>query len=349
MNPPALPRLQAHLQALYASEVPIRIEGLGSKSFLTPDLIGEPLSLAPLRGVIAYEPSELVISVWAGTPIAEVTALLAEHGQGLLFEPPLFNGSGSIGGLLAAGLAGPARAYRGGVRDYVLGVKLLRHDGEVMNFGGTVMKNVAGFDVSRQWVGSMGRCGPLIAASLKVFPLPRRTVSLRLAQTQAESLQWVERLSTQPIPITASAWFEGFTTIRLAGSASVVDSAVRALDADATVLDEAQSAAWWAGLTHHTHPFLADTTALWRVSVPLGTGVISDEPTLVEWGGALRTLRAAHVDEDCRARIAAAGGYVTPWPCDLSAQTQLLDPTVQRLTDGIRRVYDPKLLYNRTR
>jgi len=305
--------------------------------------------MSPLQGIIEYDPSELVITVWAGTPIRHVIDVLAEQGQGLLFEPPQFQDQGSIGGMLACGLAGPARAYWGGVRDYVLGVKLLRHDGEVLHFGGTVMKNVAGFDVSRHWVGSMGRFGPLLAASLKVYPLPKHTVSVRLHQDQASFLALIESLSARPVPLSASAWFNHETTLRLAGSEALLEEHVRALGPEATRLEEVSTTQFWRQLRDHRHAFLADHTDLVRLSVPHHTPVLSSDSALLEWGGALRYVRRRDIDAAFLATLAQWGGTVTPWPCDLSVETAALDPTLNRLTAGLRRVYDPSQLYNPTR
>jgi glycolate oxidase FAD binding subunit len=186
---PALRTLIERVQQARAERHSLDLRGGGTKAFYGGAPRGEPLAMGGLRGISSYEPTELVVTVRAGTPLAELEALLAEQGQCLAFEPPRFAAGGSVGGMVAAGLSGPSRAALGAVRDHVLGATLLNGRAEVLSFGGQVMKNVAGYDVSRLLAGSMGVLGAICEVSLKVLPRPAATATLRFEMAQAEALQ----------------------------------------------------------------------------------------------------------------------------------------------------------------
>ncbi|MBN8488723.1 MAG: glycolate oxidase subunit GlcE, partial [Burkholderiales bacterium] len=214
-----------HLQALIervreaaGREQPLCIRGSGSKDFYGGPLVGEPLDVQALRGISSYEPTELVVTARAGTPLKELEAVLAEQGQCLAFEPPRLGEGGTVGGMVAAGLAGPARAAVGGVRDFVLGATLLNGRAELLSFGGQVMKNVAGYDVSRLLAGSMGVLGVICEVSLKVLPLAPATQTLRFDLDQASALRRLNDWAGQPLPLNASAWADGQLLVRLRGA-----------------------------------------------------------------------------------------------------------------------------------
>ena len=189
---------------------------------------GEPLDTRGLRGIVSYEPSELVVTLRAGTPLAELEALLAERGQMLAFEPPRFAPGGTVGGCVTAGLAGPRRAAVGGVRDFVLGLRMIDGRGDLLRFGGEVMKNVAGYDVSRAMAGSLGTLGLIVEVSLKVLPRPPAEASLRFELDEATALHRLNAWGGQPLPISASVWAGGVLTLRLSGAAAAVEAAVAA-------------------------------------------------------------------------------------------------------------------------
>ena len=291
---------------------PQRIRGGGTKDFYGQFLHGDVLDTRPLAGVIAYEPSELVVTVGAGTRLADLHALLAERQQALPFEPPQFGPASTVGGMVAAGLAGPARASAGGVREHVLGVQILSGKGELLSFGGQVMKNVAGYDVSRLMAGAMGTLGVITQVSLKVLPLPPAECTLVFELSETSARQQLNRWGSQPLPINASCWHAGHLAVRLRGARAAVDSARRSMGG--ALLEAERSTKQWRALRDQRLPFfrLDAGQALWRVSVPDTATPINLGPTLVEWHGALRWLRLPpQAAPQVRAAAARAGGHAT--------------------------------------
>ncbi|WP_457426112.1 glycolate oxidase subunit GlcE [Roseateles sp. P5_E7] len=296
---------------------PLRITGHGSKDFYGEVPQGEPLSTLALNGVTAYEPSELFISALAGTPIGDVEALLAQHHQRLAFEPPRFGGRGTVGGMVAAGLSGPTRAALGSVRDHLLGAVLINGAGELLSFGGTVMKNVAGFDVSRVLAGSMGQLGLITEVTLKVLPLPAATATLRFEFNQSAALMALNRWGGEPLPIEASAWWDGALLVRLAGANAAVETAARKLGGDVLPADLVEP--FWTGLRDHADEFfigaeraVAGGARLWRLSLPSTAPELKlHGEQLVEWGGAQRWVVTPLPPAGMREAAAAVGGHAT--------------------------------------
>ena len=291
---------------------PLRIRGGGSKDFYGQRLHGELLDVRPIAGVVDYEPSELVVTVRAGTRLRELQALLAERGQCLPFEPPQFGVGSTIGGAVAAGLSGPARASVGSLRDYVLGVQIVNGKGELLTFGGQVMKNVAGYDVSRLMAGSLGTLGVIAEVSLKVLPVPpaERTLVFELSETSAR--QQLNRWGGQPLPLNASCWADGHLVVRLRGARAAIDSATKIMGGQ--VLDAERAEKQWTTLRDQALPFfrLAPGEALWRASVPDTATPLNLGPTLVEWHGAQRWIKATPADAThVREAAARAGGHAT--------------------------------------
>ena len=252
----ALAGLIDRVQAARAGKTPLDIRGGGTKAFYGETPRGEPLDVRPLAGISSYEPSELVVTARGGTPLAELEAALADKGQCLPFEPPHFGnhgGQGTVGGMVAAGVAGPARAAVGSVRDFVLGAKLLNGRAELLGFGGQVMKNVAGYDVSRVLPGSMGILGVICEVSLKVVPVAPATLSLRLEMDAATAIRRVNEWGGQPLPLSASAWWAGTLVVRLSGAAAAVRAACAAIGGE--VVDPALATAFWTGLSNHRDEF----------------------------------------------------------------------------------------------
>lgn len=304
-------------ERIRAARAPLRITGHGSKDFYGGPLQGEPLSTLGLTGVTAYEPSELYVSALAGTPIAEVEALLAQQRQRFAFEPPRFGGRGTVGGMVAAGLSGPGRAALGAVRDHVLGAVLINGAGELLSFGGTVMKNVAGFDVSRVLAGSLGQLGLITEVTLKVLPLPAACATLRFDLDQGAALMALNRWGGEPLPIEASAWWDGALVLRLAGAAAAVEAAVRKLGGDLIPADLA--AGFWTGLRDQTDEFFAGAeravaggARLWRLGLPSITPELKlHGEQLIEWGGAQRWVVTPLPPAAVREAAAAVGGHAT--------------------------------------
>jgi glycolate oxidase FAD binding subunit len=306
--------LQARLRD---AREPLRFQGHGSKDFYGEAPRGEVLSTLALNGVTAYEPSELFVSVLAGTPVFDVEALLAQHRQRFAFEPPRFGGKGTVGGMVAAGLSGPARAALGSVRDHLLGTVLINGNGELLNFGGTVMKNVAGFDVSRALAGSMGQLGLITEVTLKVLPLPAAVATLRFEFDQPAALMAVNRWGGEPLPIEASAWWDGALLLRLAGAQAAVEAAARKLGGD--VIPDEMAGAFWLGLRDHADEFfigaeraVAGGAKLWRLSLPSTAPELKlHGEQLIEWGGAQRWVVTPMEPAALREAVAAVGGHAT--------------------------------------
>jgi len=333
-----LQNLTDQIKAAAAHQTALRIRGTGSKDFYGQASHGELLDASVLTGITSYEPTELVVTVRAGTPLAELEAALAEKGQYLPFEPPHFDlpgtggagGGGTCGGMVAAGLSGPARASSGGVRDYVLGVQLINGRAEHLTFGGQVMKNVAGYDVTRLMVGSLGSLGLLTEISLKVLPLPPAQATLVFQVDQARALAQLHRWGGQPLPLNASCWLQGDSTagapgrlwVRLRGAVAAVQSAIQKMTQDlpGELLDDAQAAAHWAACRDLRLPFFTQSAApsseplaLWRLSVPQTTPVLNlPWPQLLEWHGGQRWLHAPLSAQDRLRQVAAeAAGAAT--------------------------------------
>lgn len=284
---------------------PLRLKGGGSKDFYGGPLAGELLETGCHSGIVSYEPTELVVTARCGTPLAELESALAERRQFLACEPPRF-GTATVGGAVAAGLSGPRRAAVGSLRDFVLGVKLMDGEGRVLRFGGEVMKNVAGFDVSRVIAGSLGTLGLILEVSLKVLPLPVGDASLRFEMPQDKAMEAMNRWAGQPLPLVASCWQDGLLTLRLSGAQAAVAAAVARLGGEPL----ADATGFWLALREQSADFFAGDVPLWRLSLPSVTPPL-DLPgaQLVEWGGSQRWLRGEHDPGHLRETAAKAGGH----------------------------------------
>lgn len=284
----------------------LRIVGGDTRAGYGHPVDGRVLHLSGHRGVVAYDPSELVITVRAGTPVAEVEALLDAQGQMLPFEPPSFGPKGTIGGMVAAGLSGPRRPFAGALRDYVLGAKILDGRGQVLNFGGTVFKNVAGFDAFRLMAGALGCLGVILEVSLRVAPKPRAEAAMVIDSADAPARRWVARMMSRPVPISGAFHDGQRLHVRLSGGESAVLSAIKQLGGEVEVVSV------WRSIRHLTHPALAGGT-LWRLSIPAGV-----EPTDLpegrlawDWGGAQVWLAGDPPAAEVFAAAARMGGHAT--------------------------------------
>lgn len=312
-------------------------------------LVGEIFDTCEYRGIIDYDPSELVLTARGGTRLSEIHAALAEQSQYLAFEPPSFGGDPTIGGVVATGLGGPRRWYAGAPRDFVLGAGLMTAGGDVLNFGGRVMKNVAGFDVSRLLCGSLGILGFITHVSLRVLPQPAHEESLRFALHEAEALETFNRWATRPLPLSASAWFGGSAWVRLSGLQASVRAACASLGGER--LREQEAAKFWTSLRDQTHSFLTDDESLWRFSLPSTTRPLAlDGETLVEWGGALRWWRGEALPARLRATAAEVGGTVAQWHGGIPGERfHPLARPVLHLHRRLKAHFDPQGIYNRDR
>lgn len=372
MDPERPAHLIEQIKTAAAERTPLRIAGGDTKAFYGEVVAGLRLSTREWAGIVSHEPTELVITVRAGTPLAEVEAALAEAGQCLPFDPPRFGPDGgaasTIGGVVAAGLAGPARATVGGVRDFVLGAQFIDGRGEWLSFGGQVMKNVAGYDVSRVLAGSMGTLGVITQLSLKVLPVAPAEATLMFRLSAHEALEQLHRWGGQPLPLNASCWVRDDTAadrpellfVRLRGAVAAVESACERMLRDVPGgerMDNAQAGPDWAACRDQTLPFFlappAPGLCLWRLSVPQTAPVIDlPQAQLVEWQGAQRWLWApASAAADIRAATAAVQGHATlfraaadgvPGVPRFDAQS----PAIRAITRRLREAFDPQGIFN---
>jgi glycolate oxidase FAD binding subunit len=327
-----------------ARRVPLRLRGGGSKDFLGNAPHGALLDTRSYAGIVDYEPAELVLTARCGTPLAEIENALDEKGQCLPFEPPHF-GAATFGGCLGAGLSGPRRMSAGAVRDFVLGVKLVDGQARELDFGGRVMKNVAGYDVSRLAVGSLGTLGLIAEASVKVLPKPEHELTLAFPLGQAEAIETMNRRAGQPLPISASAWHDGVLRVRLSGAEPAVRAAAAQLGGDKR--DDGH--AFWRGLREQTDRFFEGPLPLWRLAVPSTTPPLGIQGSqLIEWGGAQRWLKTEASAPGVREAAKRAGGHATLFRgLDKSAGAFApLDEVLSRLHRALKAEFDPAGILN---
>ncbi len=322
----------------------LRIRGGGTKDFYGNELRGELLETRGHAGIVEYEPTELVVTARCGTTLADLHETLSKQGQFLPFEPPAFGPGATLGGCVAAGLSGPRRASAGSVRDFILGAKIIDGRGQVLAFGGQVMKNVAGYDVSRLLAGSLGTLGLILEVSLKVLPKPPAERTLAFEMPQAKALENLNHWAARPLPLSASAWRDGELSLRLSGAQSAIDAAAEKLGGEAV---DAQD--FWTGVREQTHPFFGGDTPLWRLSLPSNAPVV-DLPgeQLVEWGGALRWLASNADAATVRAAATKAGGHATLFRAreKPSGAFAPLAPALARLHRELKSSFDPAGILN---
>jgi len=327
-----------------ARRAPLRVLGGGTKQFLGRAVDGELLATSGHRGILRHDPAELVLTARGGTPLAEVEAQLARCSQRLPFEPPHFGADATIGGTVAGGLAGPARAWAGPLRDFVLGARVLTGDGRVLRFGGEVMKNVAGYDVARLMAGSLGILGVLLDVSLKVLPLPAGERTLALECDEPGALERLAQLSRGALPLTAGSWTGGRLHLRFEGSDATLNVIERRVGGE--VVPDAQ--AFWASVREQSHAFFAGRQPLWRCTLPpLVPSLPLEGAPLLEWNGLQRWYRCPPGVSAFEA-AAAAGGHATLFRHASGAHevfASLAAPLLQ-LHRALKREFDPAGILN---
>jgi len=328
------------------SKTPLSIEGGGTKAWYGNPNSFSKLSTKAYSGILDYQPEELVITACAGTPLKEIERVLSEKNQMLAFEPPHFGEGATLGGVIAAGLAGPARISVGNLRDFVLGARIMDGKGQDLSFGGKVMKNVAGYDVSRLMPGSLGTLALILEASVKVLPKPAASTSIRCQMTQAAALQSLNESAGQPLPLSASCWIGknradsfGELTIRLAGAEAAVYAAKISLcsSLNAKELDVKEAEAFWSNLREQQLPdftSLAADETLYRLALPAACGLLElnnmSDDIILEWHGQERWLKGLSDDATFNAlkKIASAhGGHAMRF-----RQGSNVNPANQRFT-----------------
>lgn len=304
-------RLCDQVRTAYETRTPLRIVGGDTRAFFGRPVKAQPLSTAEHSGIVSYDPVELVVTVRAGTRLSALHKALAEHHQMLPFEPPCFGEDSTIGGAVATGLSGPRRPWAGAARDFVLGTRVITQEGKLLRFGGEVMKNVAGYDLSRLMTGAQGTLGVLADISFKVLPIPTASHCLRLPMGLNDALGKLAELGRQPLPITAAAWHAGELFIRLEGGESSVKATRERLGGEPLEAD------FWTSLRDHTHDFfnVNEGQALWRLSLPPNTAPLAldipETDIFYDWGGSQRWVKTALDAHTLRTACQAAGGHAT--------------------------------------
>ena len=345
------------IKSAHDSHTPLRIRGAGSKDFYGGMLAGELLDVSGYKGIVAYEPTELYITAKCGTPLAEIEVALAEKGQMLAFEPPHFGGA-TVGGCVAAGLSGPRRQQAGAVRDFVLGVKLIDGTGQVLDFGGQVMKNVAGYDVSRLLAGSLGTLGLLAEVTLKVLPKPVAEQTLVFDMNENEAIARLNQWGGRPLPISASFWHDGRLWLRLSGARAAVEAACDKLGGTVVPQGDLLPGAvdaekHWISVREQTHPAFAGQP-LWRLVLPSTAPPPElDNLRAIEWGGALRWYAGEPGERHDAVRGAAArlGGHAVLYRAPeslrcLEGAFAPLAPALLALHRRLKKSFDPRGILN---
>jgi glycolate oxidase FAD binding subunit len=343
----AMEAFAAHIRDAAQNRRPLRLRGGGTKDFYGAATSGEILDTRACAGIVAYEPTELVVTARCGTRLAELESTLGASGQMLAFEPPHFGAAATLGGCVAAGLSGPRRASAGALRDFVLGARVVDGQGRLLSFGGRVMKNVAGYDVARLLAGSLGTLGVIVEVSLKVLPKPVEECTLRLEMPEGRAIEAMNRWAGQPLPISATVWQSGVLAVRLSGAASALREAASRLGGERR--ERAVMQAFWEGIREQTDPFFAGADPLWRVSVPTMTPPLAlPGAQLIEWNGGLRWLRTNASAAEIREATHKAGGHATIFRgSDRSAGVfSALSPAAARLQRELKAVFDPAGILN---
>lgn len=335
------------VRAAHAARTPLRIRAGGTKNWYgNRNALAHPatLDVRAHRGIVRYEPTELVITARVGTLLTEIESALDENNQMLAFEPPHFGEGATLGGTIACGFSGPRRPYAGAARDFVLGTCIINGRGELLRFGGEVMKNVAGYDISRLMAGALGTLGVLLEVSLKVLPKPRAELTLARETPAADAIRLANQWAGRPLPLSAIAHDGARMFVRLSGTERAI-AAARAKIGGGTVPD---GAAFWLSVREHRHAFFNGDAPLWRLSVPPATAPIAlPGASFLDWGGAQRWLRSDAPTQTVRAAAATVGGHATLFRHGARGDVfHPLPPAAVALHTRIKEAFDPRSILN---
>jgi glycolate oxidase FAD binding subunit len=340
--------LQHQVLASFQKTTPLHICGSGSKSFLGRSENAQEIDVSTHRGIVEYDPRELVLTARGGTPLQEIEAALAAANQMLAFEPPHFGEGATLGGTIACGLSGPRRPYSGSARDFVLGCKLLNGRGEIMRFGGQVIKNVAGYDVSRLMTGAFGTLGILLEISLKVLPRPAASVTVARECSPEEAIASMSGLLSRPLPVDGACHHGDHCYMRISGSAQAVRDARTKIPGD--VMADAEK--FWHALREHELPFFRHSSILYRIMVkPATPPLLIEGSWLLDWGGAQRWLYSSEDIAAIRHRVELAGGHVTVFRGG-NQEGQIFQPLsapLMAIHQRLKASFDPQNIFNRGR
>jgi glycolate oxidase FAD binding subunit len=336
--------LQERVRDAIDQQSPLSIVGGGSKAFYGRSPRGDRIEVSGHRGIVSYEPTELVMTARAGTPLQEIEQVLADHGQMLPFEPPHFGTTATLGGTVACNLSGPRRPYAGAARDFVLGTRIINGKGEVQRFGGEVMKNVAGYDVSRLMCGALGTLGILLEISLKVLPRPQAETTLVQRRSEQDAIQAMHDLGRKPLPVSGTLYDGDALFVRLSGTPKAVSAARDDVGGD----EVPDGASLWSDVREHRHPFFSGQRPLWRLSLASTMAPLDlDGRWLLEWGGAQRWVTGDFSEREARQVAEAHGGHATLYRGD--GDEAVFHPLPDALMNVHRRIkeaFDPNGTFN---
>lgn len=328
----------------------LQIIGRGSKDFYGREPAGDPIHTNQHKGIVSYQPTELVMTVRAGTTLCEIDTALEENNQMLACDPPRFNNDGSIGGSLACNFSGPGRPWTGSLRDMVLGVRLINGNGEHLRFGGQVMKNVAGYDVSRLQAGALGCLGVITEVSVKIMPKPAFTATLTVnIDNQEDAIVFANTLAGQSNYLTAACWINGKQTIRFQGASRAVDKEVSKVFMDypeAQVIPDGDE--FWQALRDHKLDFFGGDEPLWRFSVKATTSITECDKAVIDWGGAQRWLRGHYKLKELAAKIPKQAGEVSLFRgrCGTENVFPPMEAVRKTIHKRLKTSFDPNYLFN---
>ena len=327
---------------------PLELKGGGSKRFYGRSTGGNPMLLREHSGIVSYEPKELVVTARCGTPLSELEQMLAEQGQMLAFEPPHFGKNATLGGAIACGFSGPRRPYAGSARDFVLGARIINGRGEVLHFGGEVMKNVAGYDVSRLMAGSLGTLGLILDVSLKVLPRPEEEITLIQQRNPDEAIRLMNEWAARPLPISGACYDGAQLHLRLSGASRALVSTHELIGGE----KQADASQFWKNLREQQYGFFASDKPLWRLSLPAHAPQLElPGKQLVDWGGAQRWLISGSEAKVIRKAVSRAGGHATLFRGGDHAGEVFhpLPEALYRLHLDLKSSFDPDGIFNRGR
>jgi glycolate oxidase FAD binding subunit len=333
-------QVETHCQ----QKTPLQIVAGQSKTFYGNPVNAQAFAVNAHRGIVHYEPSELVLTARCGTPLQEIEQTLTAHHQMLGFEPPHFGEQATLGGCIASGLSGPARPYRGAARDFVLGMRMINGKGEILHFGGEVMKNVAGYDLSRLLTGSLGTLGIILDVSLKVLPKPEVEQTYCFALNEHAAIQRSNELAARPYPISATCYDGEHLYIRLSGNTAAVTAAHKQIGGDIMKNDTP----FWHSLRELTHPFFQSSRPLWRLSLAAATSPLEfNGKQFIDWGGAQRWLISEEEPTRIRQRLSELGGHATLFRH--GGEYPVFQPLLGKLRElhiNLKLAFDPHCLFN---
>ncbi|MCL4111506.1 UNVERIFIED_CONTAM: hypothetical protein GTU68_002290 [Idotea baltica] len=343
--------LQNIVKEAIKTKSPLYIHGGNSKLFYGNSVSASPLDVSPHTGIIAYDPTELCITVRAGTLLSDLEKIVESKNQILPFDPPQYTPNATIGGALAAGISGPRRAYTGSARDAILGVKIINGEGEIVTFGGQVMKNVAGYDLSRMMVRSQGTLGVILEVSIRLLPKSKSEITISLEGSQSFALSYFQSIKMQQLPISATAWFNDQTYLRLSGSEQVLTHHLNKISDEMQVRTIDDGLNFWTEIRDHKHHFFGRMDKpLWRLSLPPASEEITqmNDNQLIEWGGAQRWVNTNTPANIIQSSANSRKGYATLFNGDIPevACFPRLDVNLMKLHKQLKRNMDPHGIFN---